>query len=129
MSKSKHKLTTASKKKQSHMTPEQIKQKMDSEIRAKKIREELRNQNPELFDAFMNGEVQPLPDLTGKKVKLNQEHYDRLFERGGNPKMKLWYNENKDKEFVVSREYNRNIYELDGVEYWLFNYYDLEVIE
>lgn len=127
---SKQKLTTASKKKQSHMTPEQIKAKYKREREAKELRERLRAEYPELYDAwFGDGEVEPLEDLTGKKVKLNTENYDKQFANLGNPKFVKWYDENRDNEFIVEEQVNKNIYTLVGVELWHFNYFDLVKVE
>lgn len=129
---SKQKLTTASKKKQPHMTPEQIKAKYKREREAKQLREKLQSEYPELYDAWLgNGELKPLEDLTGKKVKLNKDKYEQFFEREGNKiqeKFKQFCRENYDTEFVVKGKWKNNVYELKGND-WLFSYFDLIKVE
>lgn len=115
------------KKKQKHKTPEMIKR----EMKLARIRKDLLNQFPELFNGEFTSE-RALEDLTGLQVKLNTEKYESWFERDKekvSEVFKKWYYENVDNIFTVKGELNRDIYELDGIDGWTFSGYDLVKVQ
>ena len=127
----KKKLKTASRKKQSHMTPQQIINKTNREKRVASLRKELREKYLEAFSE--EGELLKVDyeDIVGKKVKLDVERYEKWFDRDkGKVSKKFidWFYENKYREFIVeSKAHDDTLapYTLEGVDYWTFTFYDL----
>jgi hypothetical protein len=71
------------------------------------------------------GDVEDI-ELDGFEVKLKAVGYDKRIKDGElSEKFIKWYNENKETVFVAKDEGRKGMYELDGVDYWLFNVHDL----
>lgn len=99
----------------------------------KQIIEERKKKNfAKLIKSINEDENYKMQDLTGKKVKLNiPEYLSRIKNKELLAKFMEWFDENKDKIFTVKGKtegYN-NIYDLEGVDIWMFNFYDLLDVE
>lgn len=105
-------------KKQHYKSGQEIINDYNKKKNMKKILSQIKN------DKRMN-----LPNLVGKNVILNAEAYEkRIANNELSAKFILWYNENKNTIFKVSAFADwggRNVYELEGIETWWFNFYDL----
>lgn len=104
-------------KKQYHKSGKQIIEEKKKQKRMKQILESINNDK--------EGDI---PNLVGRQVILNQELYEKSFKGYRfQPKFIEWYNENKDEEFTVKCNMGdfKSVYELEGVETWVFNYFDL----
>lgn len=112
------------KKKQNHKTPSQIIAEKNQQKRFKDIVQRLsRIPEDESYEEV---------DLTGKTVRLDKDKIRERMDRGELSKLYInWFNENKDNEFIVKGkdEQLKIMYQLEGVEFWVFSEFDLEIVE
>jgi len=124
------------KKKQHHKTKEEIIREMEIKKLQKQqaeFMESFKEKYPELFDEDGNMielSEGKLIDIDGCLIKFDQDRMNAWLERDDrviSQKYKDWYSENKDKKFIAHKMNSHPLsqYELDGVDGWTFNYYDL----
>ena len=105
-----------SQKKQYHKSGKQI-------ISEKKMQKRM----GELITKLNEDESLALPNLTGRDVVLNVLEYEKRIEnKEMSGKFLEWFNENKETTFTVKGRHEpyMDIYDLEGVEGFMFSYYD-----
>lgn len=106
------------KKKQKHLTPNEIKRKHKFMALLNDMNEKMKNIQDVDFEA-------PI----GKRVRIRHDDYDMRILKGElSAKFIEWYQTNKNNEFIVkglARNTSYSMYELEDVENWIFNYSDL----